>query len=146
MTEWRVILGQAVRTRRRELGLTLTEASRAIGISRSHLNLIELGRATGISRESAGKIDASLDFKRELLALLPTDDKAPRVVSSEQMRRAEFNKAVLALAASVLFDPDRVTSAQTVDAALLDDLGSITADLTRRHHHAHPDLRRHRIG
>src|SRR6266536_2320785 len=138
MTEWRVILGQAVRTRRRELGLTLTEASRAIGISRSHLNLIELGRATGISRESAGKIDASLDFKRELLALLPTDDKAPRVVSSEQMRRAEFNKAVLALAASVLFDPDRVTSAQTVDAALLDDLGSITADLTRRHHHAHP--------
>ena len=137
MTEWRVILGQAVRTRRRELGLTLTEASRAIGISRSHLNLIELGRATGISRESAGKIDAGLDFKGELLALLPTDN-APRVVSSEQMRRAEFNKAVLALAASVLFDPDRVTSAQTVDAALLDDLGSITADLTRRHHHAHP--------
>src|SRR6266536_1083968 len=137
MTEWRVILGRAVRTRRRELGLTLTEASRAIGISRSHLNLIELGRATGISRESAGKIDAGLDFKGELLALLPTDN-APRVVSSEQMRRAEFNKAVLALAASVLFDPDRVTSAQTVDAALLDDLGSITADLTRRHHHAHP--------
>src|SRR6266536_3083866 len=137
MTEWRVILGRAVRTRRRELGLTLTEASRAIGISRSHLNLIELGRATGISRESAGKIDAGLDFKGELLALLPTDN-APRVVSSEQMRRAEFNKAVLALAASVLFDPDRVTSVQMVDAALLDDLGSLTADLTRRHHHAHP--------
>ncbi len=54
------------------------------------------------------------------------------------MRRAEFNKAVLALAASVLFDPDRVTSAHTVDAALLEDLRSITADLTRRHHHAHP--------
>src|SRR6266496_236058 len=105
MTEWRTILGQAVRTRRQALELTLTEASKAIGISRPHLNLIELGKATGVSRECAQKIDAGLDCKGELLALLPTHDAAG-VVSGDQMRRGEFNKAVLALAASVLFDPD----------------------------------------
>src|SRR6266540_5076151 len=72
MSEWRTILGKAVRERRQAFELTLDEASRVIGISRSHLNLIELGKATGISRECAERIDANLDFNGELLALLPT--------------------------------------------------------------------------
>ena len=38
--DWQTIFGQTVRERRRELDLTLAEASAAIGISRSHLNLI----------------------------------------------------------------------------------------------------------
>ena len=60
MGGWQSILGRAVRERRQELELTLDEASRAIGISRSHLNLIELGKATGVSGEAVARIDAGL--------------------------------------------------------------------------------------
>jgi hypothetical protein len=42
--KWQTMFGQAVRKRRQALELTLEEASAAIGISRSHLNLIELGK------------------------------------------------------------------------------------------------------
>src|SRR6266511_2347152 len=66
MGDWQTIFGQAVRERRKELGLTLAEASAAIGISRSHLNLIELGKATGISHDCAAKVDAGLGFERAL--------------------------------------------------------------------------------
>jgi hypothetical protein len=44
------------------------------------------------------------------------------------MRRAEFNKAVVALAASLFFDPERLTESQKVDAALLRDHESLTRD------------------
>ena len=103
MSTWRSALGQAVRARRQQLGLTLAEASTAIGISRSHLNLIELGKATGISRESVAKIEAGLDCVGTLLPLLDvrTTD-ADATARSHQVQRAEFNRAVLALAASLL--------------------------------------------
>jgi hypothetical protein len=52
---WQTIFGQAVRSRRLDLELTLEEASAAAGVSRSHFNLIELGKATGISRDCAVK-------------------------------------------------------------------------------------------
>jgi len=39
---WQTIFGQAVRSRRLDLELTLEEASAAAGVSRSHFNLIEL--------------------------------------------------------------------------------------------------------
>jgi transcriptional regulator with XRE-family HTH domain len=94
----------AVRERRQELELTLNEASRAIGISRSHLNLIELGKATGVSGEAVARIDAGLGSQGALVALLPPKD-ASDITRSEEMRRAEFNKAVIALAASLFFDP-----------------------------------------
>src|SRR6266511_3138730 len=113
MSEWRTILGKAVRERRQAFELTLDEASRVIGISRSHLNLIELGKATGISRECAERIDANLDFNGELLALL-------------------------ALAATVLLDPDHLNAPSTIDAALLHDLESLTVDLAHRHHYVRP--------
>jgi len=137
MSEWRTILGKAVRERRQAFELTLDEASRVIGISRSHLNLIELGKATGISRECAERIDANLDFNGELLALLPTA-RPSTPIRSEPVRRAEFNKAVLALAATVLLDPDRLNAPSTIDAALLHDLESLTVDLAHRHHYARP--------
>src|SRR5215207_10466209 len=76
MGGWQSILGMAVRERRRELDLTLDEASRAIGISRSHLNLIELGKATGISGEAVARIDTGLAAQGALLALLPSKDAA----------------------------------------------------------------------
>src|SRR6266542_2542736 len=117
MSEWRTILGKAVRERRQAFELTLDEASRVIGISRSHLNLIELGKATGISRECAERIDANLDFNGELLALLPTA-RPSTPISSEPVRRAEFNKAVLALAATVLLDPDRLNARQDLQPRL----------------------------
>ncbi len=137
MVDWQTPLGRAIRARRRELGLTLEEASKAIGISRSHLNLIELGKATGVSRGCVAKIDAGLDANGALLALLVTNGTE---VGSEQMRRAEFNKAVLAFAASLLVDPDRLMSSRTVDAALLEDLESLTADLAHRQHRARPEV------
>jgi len=141
MSTWRSALGQAVRARRQQLGLTLAEASTAIGISRSHLNLIELGKATGISRESVAKIEAGLDCAGTLLPLLDarTTD-ADATARSHQVQRAEFNKAVLALAASLLLDADRLADAPTVDPALLADLESLTADLARRQHHARPQV------
>jgi hypothetical protein len=52
--------------------------------------------------------------------------------------RAEFNKAVVALAASLFFDPERLTESQKVDAALLRDHESLTRDFVRRQHHARP--------
>ena len=105
--DWQTVFGQAVRERRKELGLTLAEASAAIGISRSHLNLIELGKATGISRDSATKVGVGLGFERALLALFPasstdTGITAHDVPGDREMRRAEFNKAVLAIGASLL--------------------------------------------
>src|SRR6266511_4665633 len=121
MVDWQTPLGRAIRARRRELGLTLEEASRAIGISRSHLNLIELGKATGVSRESVEKIEAGLQCADTLLPLLDTR-KTDAPTRSEPVQRAEFNKAVLALAASLLVDPERLTDSQTVDQALLADL------------------------
>jgi len=133
MGDWQTPLGRAMRARRQELGLTLEEASKAIGISRSHLNLIELGKATGVSRGCVAKIDAGLDADGALLALLVTNGTE---VGSEQMRRAEFNKAVIAFAASLLVDPDRLVNSRTVDAALLQDLESLTADLAHRQHRA----------
>src|SRR6266511_2605799 len=64
---------------------------------------------------------------------------APKIeVRSEPVRRAEFNKAVLALAATVLLDPDRLNAPSTIDAALLHDLESLTVDLAHRHHYARP--------
>jgi transcriptional regulator with XRE-family HTH domain len=137
MADWRTILGRAVRERRRELELTLDQASRAIGISRSHLNLIELGKATGVSRDCLASIDAGLGSDGVLLALLPTSDDGD-VMRGEEMRRAEFNKAVVALAASLFFDPERVVGAQTADVALVQDLESLTSELARRQHHARP--------
>ena len=134
---WQSILGRAVRERRQELELTLDEASRAIGISRSHLNLIELGKATGVSGEAVARIDAGLGSQGALVALLPPKDAAD-VTRSEEMRRAEFNKAVVALAASLFFDPERLTESQKVDAALLRDHESLTRDFVRRQHHARP--------
>ena len=119
MGDWKTILGRAVRERRRALELTLDEASAAIGISRSHLNLIELGKATGVSRESLARIDAGLGSEGALLALLPASE-AGQSATGEEMRRAEFNKAVLAVVASLLLDADRLDQpAQAVDAALL---------------------------
>jgi transcriptional regulator with XRE-family HTH domain len=137
MGEWQTILGRAVRERRRELELTLDEASKTIGISRSHLNLIELGKATGVSDEAVAKIDAGLGSNGALLALIPakgTTDTA----RGEEMRRAEFNKAVVALAASLFLDPERLIETRKVDAALLQDLESLTLDFARRQHHARP--------
>jgi transcriptional regulator with XRE-family HTH domain len=107
MGGWQSILGRAVRERRRELELTLDEASRAIGISRSHLNLIELGKATGVSGEAVARIDSGLGSQGALLALLPPKDAAD-ITRGEEMRRAEFNKAVVALAASLFLDPERL--------------------------------------
>jgi transcriptional regulator with XRE-family HTH domain len=137
MGGWQSILGRAVRERRQELELTLDEASRAIGISRSHLNLIELGKATGVSGEAVERIDAGLGSQGALVALLLPKDAAD-VTRSEEMRRAEFNKAVVALAASLFFDPERLTKSQKVDAALLRDHESLTRDFVRRQHHARP--------
>jgi len=134
---WQSILGRAVRERRQELELTLDEASRAIGISRSHLNLIELGKATGVPGEAVARIDAGLGSQGALVALLPPKDAAD-VTRSEEMGRAEFNKAVVALAASLFFDPERLTESQKVDAALLRDHESLTRDFVRRQHHARP--------
>ena len=139
MSDRQTALGQAVRARRKQLGLTLDEASRAIGISRSHLNLIELGKATGVSRESVEKIEAGLQCADTLLPLLDIR-KTDAPTRSEPVQRAEFNKAVLALAASLLVDPERLTDSQTVDQALLADLESLTADLARRQHHARPQV------
>jgi transcriptional regulator with XRE-family HTH domain len=142
--DWQTMFGQTVRGRRQELGLTLDEASAAIGISRSHLNLIELGKATGISRDCAAKIDAGLGFELALLALLPassTDaDSTAHDGSEREMRRAEFNKAMLAIGASLLLDIDaeRLFGTQSVDEALLEDLESLTADFAERQHHARP--------
>jgi transcriptional regulator with XRE-family HTH domain len=137
MGSWQSILGRAARERRQELELTLDEASRAIGISRSHLNLIELGKATGVSGEAVARIDAGLGSQGALVALLPPKDAAD-ITRSEEMRRAEFNKAVVALAASLFFDPERLTESQKVDAALLRDHESLTRDFVRRQHHARP--------
>jgi len=72
-----------------------------------------------------------------LVALLLPKDAAD-VTRSEEMRRAEFNKAVVALAASLFFDPERLTESQKVDAALLRDHESLTRDFVRRQHHARP--------
>jgi DNA-binding XRE family transcriptional regulator len=137
MADWQTILGRAVRERRQELDLTLDQASRAIGISRSHLNLIELGKATGVSRDCLASIDAGLGSHGALLALLPTSNDG-HVMRGEEMRRAEFNKAVVALAASLFFDPDRVVGTQTADVPLIEDLESLTTELARRQHHARP--------
>jgi DNA-binding XRE family transcriptional regulator len=137
MADWQTILGRAVRERRQELELTLDQASRAIGISRSHLNLIELGKATGVSRDCLASIDAGLGSHGALLALLPTSNDG-HVMRGEEMRRAEFNKAVVALAASLFFDPDRVVGTQTADVPLIEDLESLTTELARRQHHARP--------
>src|SRR6266508_2072222 len=80
-----------------------TGTSTAIGISRSHLNFIELGKATGISRESVAKIEAGLDRVGTLLPLLVVrTTHAAATARSHQVQRAEFNRAVLALAASLL--------------------------------------------
>jgi transcriptional regulator with XRE-family HTH domain len=139
---WQTIFGQAVRERRQALELTLEEASAAIGISRSHLNLIELGKATGISRDSAAKIDVGLGADGALLALLPagdTRDSANDTTGSDEMRRAEFNKAVLAIAAWLLLDTERLVATQRADTALLGDLESLTAEFVRRQHHARPE-------
>jgi hypothetical protein len=118
--------------------------SATTGISRSHLNLIELGKATGISRGCAARIDAGLGSEGALLALLPVSaaEKNPAQVATrgEEMRRAEFNKAVLALAATLLLDPERLVGAQVVDAALLDDHEALTADFAHRQHHARPQV------
>jgi cytochrome c peroxidase len=62
------------------------------------------------------RIDAGLSSQGALVALLPAKDAAD-VTRSEEMRRAEFNKAVVALAASLFFDPERLTESQKVDAA-----------------------------
>jgi len=137
MGGWKTILGRAVRERRQELELTLDEASTAIGISRSHLNLIELGKATGVSRDSLARIDAGLGAEGALLALLPVGDGS-HTATGEEMRRAEFNKAVLVLAASLLLDGERLSHAESVDAVLLEDLESLTAELARRQHQARP--------
>ena len=140
---WQTIFGRAVRNRRQELELTLDEASAAAGVSRSHLNLIELGKATGVSRDCAARIDAGLGSEGALLALLPrsvTEDAARDATRGEEMRRAEFNKAVLALATLLLLDPERLTGAHEVDAALLDDLEALTADFAHRQHHARPQV------
>ena len=101
---WQTIFGQAVRERRQALELTLEEASAAIGISRSHLNLIELGKATGISRDSAAKIDVGLGADGALLALLPagdTRDSANDTTGSDEMRRAEFNNRSYAVSGPI---------------------------------------------
>ncbi len=140
---WQTIFGRAVRERRQGLELTLEEASAAIGISRSHLNLIELGKATGISHDCAATIDVGLDADGGLLALLPAGDAgntANDVVRGEEMRRAEFNKAMLAIGASLLLDPERLIATQDVDAALLGDLESLTAEFVHRQHHARPQV------
>ena len=93
---WQTIFGQAVRSRRLDLELTLEEASAAAGVSRSHFNLIELGKATGISRDCAVRIDAGLGSEGALLALVPVSaakkDPAQVATRGEEMRRAEFNK------------------------------------------------------
>src|SRR6266498_3368457 len=140
MAGWHTIFGKAVRERRQALGLTLEEASRAIGISRSHLNLIELGKATGVSREAAKKIDAGLDARGALAALVPSGDESPAEITArgEEMRRAAFNKALLTIGATLLLDPERAISAGGVDPALLSDLESLTADLAHRQHHSSP--------
>jgi hypothetical protein len=141
---WQTIFGQAVRSRRLDLELTLEEASAATGVSRSHLNLIELGKATGISRDCAARIDAGLGSEGALLAILPMSaaEKNPAQVATrgEEMRRLEFNKAVLALAATLLLDPERLLDAEAVDAALLDDHEALTADFAHRQHHARPQV------
>src|SRR4029453_16453775 len=118
MGGWQSILGRAVRERRQELELTLDEASRAIRISRSHLNLIELGKATGVSGEAVAGIDSGLGCQGALVALLPPKDAAG-VTRGEEMRRAEFNKAVVALAASLLLDRERLIGSENFDGALL---------------------------
>ncbi len=140
MAGWHTIFGKAVRERRQALGLTLEEASRAIGISRSHLNLIELGKATGVSREAAKRIDAGLDASGTLLVLVPSGDESPAEVTArgEEMRRAAFNKALLTIGATLLLDPERAISAGGVDPALLSDLESLTADLAHRQHRSSP--------
>ena len=141
MAGWYTIFGKAVRERRHAFGLTLEEASGAVGISRSHLNLIELGKATGVSPEAAKRIDAGLGARGVLLALLPAGDNespAEVVARGEEMRRAAFNKALLTIGATLLLDPERAISAAGVDPALLSDLESLTADLARRQHHSSP--------
>jgi transcriptional regulator with XRE-family HTH domain len=139
MNDRQMALGQAVRAQRKQLGLTLDEASKAIGISRSHLNLIELGKATGISRESVEKIEAGLQCGGKLLSLLDASEPdAP--TRNDPVQRAQFNQAVLALAASLLLDVDRLTDSQTVDPPLLSDLESLTAELASRQHHARPQV------
>src|SRR6266699_2037498 len=138
---WQTIFGRAVRERRQGLGLTLEEASAAVGISRSHLNLIELGKATGISRESVAKIDLGLGADGALLPLLPAGDSkdvAGGTTRDEEMRRAEFNKTMVAVAAGLLLDSERLVAPQRVDVALLEDLESLTAEFVRRQHHAQP--------
>jgi transcriptional regulator with XRE-family HTH domain len=143
MSGWQTIFGRAVRERRQGLELTLEEASAAIGISRSHINLIELGKATGISHDCAVKIDVGLGADGGLLALLPSGDAgntAYDAVRGEEMRRGEFNKAMLAIGASLLLDPERLIATQRVDAALLGDLESLTAEFVHRQHHAHPHV------
>jgi transcriptional regulator with XRE-family HTH domain len=141
MADWYTIFGQAVRQRRQRLGLTLNEASAAIGISRSHLNLIELGKPTGVSRECAERIDGGLGARGALLALLPPSGAESAVESMarvEEMRRKEFNKAVLAIGAALLLDPERLIDSSTVDPVLLFDLESLTSDFARRQHYASP--------
>ena len=138
---WQTIFGRAVRERRQGLGLTLEEASAAVGISRSHLNLIELGKATGISRGSVAKIDLGLGADGALLTLLPAGDSrgvADDTARDEEMRRAEFNKTMVAVAAGLLLDSERLVAPQRVDVALLEDLESLTAEFVRRQHHAQP--------
>jgi hypothetical protein len=54
------------------------------------------------------------------------------------MRRVEFNKAVVALAASLLLDPERLIGSENVDAALLEDHESLTRDFAHRQHRARP--------
>jgi len=136
------MFGRAVRERRQDLELTLEEASTAIGISRSHLNLIELGKSTGISHDSAARTAAGIGCDGALLALLPAVDagsSADQAVRSQDMRRAEFNKAVVAISASLLLDPERLIGTRSVDAAVLEDLESLTAEFARRQHHGRPE-------
>jgi hypothetical protein len=54
------------------------------------------------------------------------------------MRRAEFNKAVVALAASLFLDRERLIGSEKVDAALLEDHESLTRDFAHRQHHVRP--------
>ncbi len=141
MTDWRTIFGQAVRQQRQGLGLTLNEASAAIGISRSHLNLIELGKPTGVSHECAEKIDGGLGARGALLALRPSSGSGNAVESiarDTEMRRAEFNKAVLRIGATLLLDPEGLIGSSTVDPVLLSDLESLTSDFAQRQHYASP--------
>jgi len=139
VSDWQTALGQAIRARRQDLGLTLDEAGRAAGVSRSHLNLIELGKASGISRDCVARIDEGLAAGGTLHLLHATRDSV-RPSRSEQVPRGEFNQALLALAAALLLDPDRLAGSRTVDPPLLRDLQSLTSEFARRHHHARPQV------